>query len=862
LRIRPPAPSKHKLTTSAIIKRGIFSPGCTPSLVPRYSPIPVQQQQPVHRGPLPWAQPPAAQAGLPRASRPAAAAIIRRCFAPDQEECAPPPPPPPLRRRAVVRAKPDLTAYFRIRASDNGDTSALLKDDFPDADMDRLNKFRFGGRGKSAADEEAGDARPAGTAMQPKNLPHKKKAPRTTDKSERLRQLTERLKGSPAPPAGTPGRPAAPDAASTAAAEAPKEDDLFEGEQLRLCRPESRAIVGSYIQRTIPFRSASFSQVDFSPDGKYVRSSPESPEAGRADSSSGSATLPRKRVPNTQGASPATPSEPAVPEAAKTAAKTASPHHKAVGSRSMTHPLPAQTRIADIPYSSIDSNGLESLKIADDPKQSVPKDVAEQNMPNHVHSDSEHCDEVKSSPAVQCPDTQQNVSYEVFVKQFPNYKEYERWMSEDVVRDKSKAQSESAPRLEHDSSCINNFDPTNCPKCLEQMSHSTSILERLKHSIDGEESTPERRECSSPPPPPPLPPPVKAALFERSKSEPRVNAGEPAFVPPQWSTTAEPVSPEEAPARPPEWPTVVKRGTRTRRWLERPKLICQSSDERDDDGSSPVRHPRRLQLLTRSDSQSEDSDHTSIGTPQRTASPIELSDSEGLTGGSSGSGRIAPETGSSLRSPHAPRRYSKRPLRGPYGQMLEAEMKKPDSNRNKYNEELKFLHEYGDAGAPQNKGSSQSLIVAGEPHPSTELSRSASTGESAKVPGGCSAARASARGRAAGSRPEDPPSPLRRTASVSTKADLPKWKVNVVLTGPPVCHQRTTSSPSQLEGIALKAEQQLSNEAFRRAAVKSPPPCTNRRSPQEAIKTLSAEGIADILSGAATQLVKVSSNLI
>ncbi|XP_058821549.1 uncharacterized protein LOC131683523 [Topomyia yanbarensis] len=39
----------------------------------------------------------------------------------------------------------------------------------------------------------------------------------------------------------------------------------------KLPRPESRTIVGSYTQKTIPFRSASFSQVDYS-SGKYIRS--------------------------------------------------------------------------------------------------------------------------------------------------------------------------------------------------------------------------------------------------------------------------------------------------------------------------------------------------------------------------------------------------------------------------------------------------------------------------------------------------------------------------------------------------------------------------------------------------------------
>lgn len=48
---------------------------------------------------------------------------------------------------------------------------------------------------------------------------------------------------------------------------AEKEDDLFTA----LPKAESRTIVGSYTQKSIPFRSASFSQVDYS-SGKYIRS--------------------------------------------------------------------------------------------------------------------------------------------------------------------------------------------------------------------------------------------------------------------------------------------------------------------------------------------------------------------------------------------------------------------------------------------------------------------------------------------------------------------------------------------------------------------------------------------------------------
>lgn len=63
----------------------------------------------------------------------------------------------------------------------------------------------------------------------------------------------------PAPPPPPPPPPPLPIMA---------DDDLF---SKKLTRPESRTIVGSYTQKTIPFRSASFSQVDYT-SGKYIRS--------------------------------------------------------------------------------------------------------------------------------------------------------------------------------------------------------------------------------------------------------------------------------------------------------------------------------------------------------------------------------------------------------------------------------------------------------------------------------------------------------------------------------------------------------------------------------------------------------------
>ncbi|KAL1493208.1 hypothetical protein ABEB36_011305 [Hypothenemus hampei] len=62
-------------------------------------------------------------------------------------------------------------------------------------------------------------------------------------------------------------------------------------------------------------------------------------------------------------------------------------------------------------------------------------------------------------------------------------------------------------------------------------------------------------------------------------------------------------------------------------------------------------------------------------------------------------------------APSIPRRYSKRPLRGPYGQMLEAEMKKPETRKN-VSGDLKFLEDLSTSGRKNSisRGSCNSSI--------------------------------------------------------------------------------------------------------------------------------------------------------
>ena len=112
------------------------------------------------------------------------------------------------------------------------------------------------------------------------------------------------------------------------------------------------------------------------------------------------------------------------------------------------------------------------------------------------------------------------------------------------------------------------------------------------------------------------------------------------------STSLDPTTPDSDQSsmnKPPIWPKPPRRQS----------LTYQSSDEKDDPlltASPPLRPFRNLFL--RSESISDNESERGSSRDRTSASP-------------------APSGDQDLK------RYSKRPLRGPYGQMLEAEMKKP-----------------------------------------------------------------------------------------------------------------------------------------------------------------------------------------
>lgn len=143
-------------------------------------------------------------------------------------------------------------------------------------------------------------------------------------------------------------------------------------------------------------------------------------------------------------------------------------------------------------------------------------------------------------------------------------------------------------------------------------------------------------------------------------------------------------------------------------------------------------------------------------------------------------------------SSNSPRRYSKRPLRGPYGQMLEAEMKKPETNKifSKlyYNKELKFLDDL--------------------------MASSGITNDSLRTPDNLNSSIIPAvpnvvRTRGPGNRsldethlkPQDDILPVQRTPAHRKTGAIALNSTNNSPLSSFVRHQRTTSSPSKLEGI-------------------------------------------------------------
>lgn len=887
------------------------------------------------------------------------------------------------RRRILVRPKPDIPAYLKLCSSPSSDSEACnlitptcSRDNLADEEnnsntrrntLDRLHKFRFGGGGGEHGVESKGK---------------KKATSRSSDKAERLRELTERLKSGgcssrhQVAPATREQQSSAPADGSvvpfgsgsgesgvviketpTAGGECSaimKDEDIFDCVTIRLTKPESRPIVGSYAQRTIPFRSASFSQVDFSSaDGKYIRSSTKSSPFSCFPSSTaggtplplsttsviagGSLTLPRKKVPDVPavcteepgGSTPSVDSAVGSDEGSVTTAvskipiiskstDTSDAVHKVPGSRSLTYPLPRRGSRPDddIPFSSIDGNGLKSLQyvtagrelqevqeesetsLADSQQSSCSQDEAGGGQPSpeggvvldwrkseecHLtceppvclgelvissawQDESSHKCEQKaavelSSESVlvhsfeHCAPESSHEQHEDAQNTSQTEEQYCVQTSEEdkityLVSDANSSDAvkvENQPALEESlnscqektialQECVSvGYDTTLAsedtgqPSVLQEngqevyitqwpnsevqdASDAKEIAEVVKplseedvqctsgdwSDVQGEDCNaklstddtgnkaeePEKTRCSD------------CSQVEESCTDVEDNppTHTVSIVSPQWqrseewdSAQEESLSPDEGSCSKVQWP-------RSERWLEKPKLVYQSSEEREEDSTAV---PRRFQTPVRADSLSEgesDQGDRCPVTRDCTASPSpfapsDLSDSEGRTGGSAGS---------ESRSPHTPRRYSKRPLRGPYGQMLEAEMSKAETNRiSKL--QLEFLEKY--VSSPPNSNRSSSAVPESSASNNNSRPRALTTQslDDSQLKGGY--------GRSSPASTPSRPSPKRKV-SANIPYSAPHGETQSPQQQPQqqqqqfVCHQRTTSSPSQLEGYS------------------------------------------------------------
>ncbi|CAA9999431.1 unnamed protein product [Nesidiocoris tenuis] len=207
----------------------------------------------------------------------------------------------------------------------------------------------------------------------PLEPPPRRRPSTRQEKAERLKELTEKLK-----------EPAKIQTENSQLENFPTtsnfQNDPFDF-NLELPKVESRAIIGAYIQRTIPFRSASFSQVDYSStDGKYnIR------PARTAKPSSSS--LPRKKTsePSNVGGSPA---EFPPGESNGLDADSLPPPAKNVSARAK--------KLSD----SIEEETVESVKSAADPINSLqisPTNKSENNVNNNNGNNLKRQKSVSSS---------------------------------------------------------------------------------------------------------------------------------------------------------------------------------------------------------------------------------------------------------------------------------------------------------------------------------------------------------------------------------------------------------------------------------------------------------------------------------
>lgn len=506
----------------------------------------------------------------------------------------------------------------------------------------------------------------------------------------------------------------------------------------------------SEVQRPFGTRSASFSQVDYnSSDGKYSWKRGRLPRSEHAPTKA--MTFPRKThadaatsvsPPPEQSPDGRTSSTPSVDSAVGSdegLGLSSSGHHvttleshKPNGGRSLTYPLTSKKGavIENIPFSSIDGSGLKSLQMS----RQLTDVKEESSTDNSITSDA------LSAPAVETThqSRMRKISPTAPVDIHTSHKQEMLLPLENLGKEidellvQRKSEKSNRPEI----------FVTTWPKSYDDEPKVDRKKRNLTLNCDCQKS--DQLNFNSP---------DYSTADSLDKSLDNDDRDGNSNSPQRWSggtdsshsnrdCGSEPMSPEDAIPRP-AWPKT------------KANLVCQSSEERDDDRSSPKRLP-----LSRNDSLSDgESDHAS--TPQRDgSSPLfstmfDLSDSESRSG---------------KRATH-PRRYWKRPLRGPYGQMLEAEMKKPETllkSKKQLDDELKFLEEM----SPQ-RPSSESRVTGSRPRSNTGRSLDDSHLRTSY-----------------GANP--------KTCKRKVSANIPYSTLEAGKDQVLVAHQRTTSSPSQL----------------------------------------------------------------
>lgn len=682
-----------------------------------------------------------------------------------------------LRRRVLARSRSDAdaSAYDTTSAIATVDTIANGSD--PSAairgTLDRLHRFRFGGnrgnvRGKkNTADDKADRLREltdrlksatypsipsssGASSSQQKHATHQQQQQQQQHHHHQLDTEHAISTAGPVPPprtrqhqqsassvriqtptATTTSTPSslvvpAPNTPLPTSPATPTTNEQPCNTKLNLPKPETRPVIGSYVQRTVPFRSASFSQVDFSSsEGKYFRKRNTDPgdvhESGTLSSetiSSASLTLPRKRDNPTKGLS----------------------------SCVSTQHLEKPTILECDTEKSTDEQVDKLFEIITQKASSI------QNLSNTQRNDeltqSETGQQDKTSGDVRAANTKQ------FSATDTSRDSASSISNEEKKRDKSRRRK---------GMYISQWPD-------QRASVMLAYAHEEENPLGGED------------------------VLSTLTSKPSDDSTR--------SSTAEPSSLEDA-------SRTVDNST---------KLTLSAPSMEEKDSSQMKLQKNKLNTIGRADSLSEgENEHLDRRplTPNREhpvspmLSPSDVSDNES---------RVS--IGNDSLSPHTPRRYSKRPLRGPYGQMLEAEMKRPDTNKmfSKHNNELKFLEDL--ANNPATHRSSNASIAASM----VSLNSGTSVSSPDQKP------KFVARTRGASNHSLDD-TQLRSNMNVTTAQSKSVFPINAssrktsgyVSSSAPIsipgfgdiepsqrrlfaCHQRTTSSPSKLEEITLRSQ--------------------------------------------------------